>query len=86
MLLEEAKLSDSDFFSRDLFLSYGATSFPLSPAPSKQADSQDARSSSVFFLLNFDELEQCSGRGIGYGPTIETVRIPIDKIVALIIE
>ena len=42
--------------------------------------------SRVFFLLNFGELEKCSGRSIGYGPTIETVRVPIDKIVALIIE
>jgi hypothetical protein len=40
----------------------------------------------VFFLLNFDKLEKCSGRSIGYGPTIEPVRVPIDKIVALIIE
>src|SRR5260221_12353299 len=40
----------------------------------------------VFFLLNFGELEKRSGRSIGYGPTIETVRVPIDKIVDLIIE
>jgi hypothetical protein len=49
-------------------------------------DSRNVRSSRVFFLLNFGELVKHSGRNIGYGPTIETVRVPIDKIVALIIE
>jgi hypothetical protein len=51
------------------------TDRPIIPRPSR-----------VFFLLNFDELVKCSGRSIGYDPTIETVSVPIDKIVALIIE
>src|ERR1700757_217293 len=37
-------------------------------------------------LLNFGEFEKCSGCSVGYRPTIEAVCIPIDKIVALIIE
>ena len=67
----------------------GAISFlncSLIQTSRRTTDFQHARSSRVFFLLNFDELVKCSGRSIGYGPTIETVRVPIDKIVALIIE
>src|SRR5260370_41020096 len=68
----------------------GAISFPIgSLIQNKPQDNRlpkDRRSSRVFFLLNFDKLEQCSGRSIGYGPTIEAVRAPIGKIVALIIE
>jgi hypothetical protein len=37
-------------------------------------------------LLNFGEFEKCSRCSVGYRPTIEAVCIPIDKIVALIIE
>src|SRR5258708_17512034 len=67
----------------------GAISFPncsLIQTSRRVTDFQHARSSRAFFLLNFSELEKSSGRTIGYNPTIETVRVPIDKIVALIIE
>lgn len=37
-------------------------------------------------LLNFDELEKFFGRSVGDSPTVQTVYVPIDKIVALIIE
>ena len=40
---------------------------------------QSPMTSRVLLLLNFDELEKCSGLSVGDSPTIETIHVPIDK-------
>jgi len=56
----------------------GAISFlncSLIQTSRRTTDFQHAPILKSVLLLNFSELEKCSGRSIGYGPTIETVRV-----------